>query len=293
MPQNCAPTRLPASGMWYTRDSRCWPKGKGATSPAIAHFRYPPIWRKPGTVATFSNREAGKIEMIPSTPYDWQWSVYEYHRTWIGENSPEGFLVNQLAADNGHYALCSAARYFSVDKSLPKGPLAMHEIAEMALGYDEPNCIENRRNAISTMADSAVEIAANYGENIGRPVSAMSKFLMLLFPNNSFVYDKNARATLAALYNRKEGWLRELGAFFWLWEIHAHPMIEHLRNNNFEHNPAYQDAAGAARIVDKFLWLAARNRPDQAAQGPDGELPECSITQGTAVWNALGQQGLT
>jgi len=234
--------------------------------------------------------------MIQSTQENWQWSVYEYHRTWEGANTPEGFLVNQLAF-NGLYAIAAAARYFQLRDTLPFHPIAMHRIAEIALICDEPVSIEDRLNTINELADNAAEIAEEYGAQHQRPVSAMSKFLMLRFPVDSFVIDGNAKRVLARgilppANQVPLGRLNDLNIFINRWEAYAHPMIGCLAGiagGICEGNPA-----GAARIVDKFLWLKGSDRPNRTIPQDAPEI-DCqrAIDAGTQIWEQLCGQELT
>lgn len=225
--------------------------------------------------------------MIPSTPLDWQRSFYLYHKTWIAEHAPERLLAKQLA-DNTPNALCAAAHYFGVGGTLPGHPVAMDKISAIVRKRAQPDDICARRNAINELAYQAANIADAYGDKYQQPVSAMSKFLMLRFPEDSFVYDGNARKVLAALQNKQPPWLRKLDKFFQHWKNHAHPIIECLATGVCQGNPA-----GAARVVDKFLWSRGQKNLDKPIRGVPDNLPECAIAQGTAAWNALHRQGLT
>lgn len=229
--------------------------------------------------------------MIPSTKKDWQWSVYEYHRTWIGENAPERAFANGIAnaIANGrnhidrHQALTQAAKSFSVLRNIPSHEKTRAAIFELVLGANEPNSHGDHFMTICRLVNDATDVMIQNERRNVRLISAMSKFLMLRFPEHSFVYDKNAKIALAHARGLGDGALNDFGLFYDAWKRCPLLMINSIAGAGIDGI----DPAGAARIVDKFLWLRGRKNPDDPIPDVPDNLLGCAIAQGTAVWNAL------
>ena len=94
--------------------------------------------------------------MIPSTPEDWQWSVYEYNRTWVGEDAEELEFANGINHGDRHQALTNAAQYYSVLRNIPAHRQTRAAIFELVLGADEPINPDDRFMTICRLVNACL-----------------------------------------------------------------------------------------------------------------------------------------
>ena len=113
---------------------------------------------------------------------------------------------------------------------------------------------------------------------------------MLRFPEHSFVYDNNAKITLAHAWGLGTGAFGDFGLFYDAWKRCPLLMINSIAGAGI----AGFDNAGAARIVDKFLWLRGDDNPDPAlpAEVPEDHRQWVKKT-GCDIYKLLHEKGLT
>lgn len=234
--------------------------------------------------------------MICTNSQEWAAAIWLYRENWCRPPRLEGTFSDRIRAGSTK-ALWEAAARFNVAWNLRKDPRYRDCVAQRVLQEAMPETPDDYRAATIDLAEHAYREAEKNGIRPQWAFSAMSKFLMLRFPDRGVVFDANASSALLVLngtiahnYPQIEDASKkrvEFERFYCRWAAIAQPIITMLRDEIFGDDPV-----AASRIVDKFLWL--RGHEDSARW-----LREASIdgdkgiaSQGREVFDAGVEAGL-
>jgi hypothetical protein len=187
----------------------------------------------------------------------WTAAIVQHERTWI---SDERKIFEDMRFKEPD-AVWNAAHYFRVMRTISRDETFRARLRRLIYAARVKGA--NRRARLDSFAKIVEKIACDVGlhqPKHGRPISAVSKMLVQLHPNDGFIYDKNARLTINKI--SKNTAINDALKAYWLFVQAYSDLFCALRARVGELLEEQGIKLQPTRIIDKFLWLQGEKKPN-------------------------------
>ena len=190
----------------------------------------------------------------------WTAAIVQHERVWDAEHAwtsprkPTEREIYDSVQAHSMGAIIRACTFYGVVRRISRDGAVRQRLQEQIYGARITGV--DGRMRLQSFAQHVEKIACDIGRlqpQIGRPISAVSKLLVQLHPIDGFLYDENARKTMAQIVGTPTK-NDALEAYWALVQSYSELFCE-LKSRIAEVLKDQKLTLYPTRIIDKFLWL--------------------------------------